>query len=75
MIQLPPDGLGDETVAAWLEQVAEHACEFLRNGYAVVLIDDGAWGQRVDAALGALGRPPLPRAEGTRESLTGLRHA
>ncbi len=47
--------------------------EFSRNGYAVVLIDDGAWGERVDGALAALGVPPLPRAIGTEESLR--RHA
>ena len=69
VIQLPPDGLDEDTVGAWLEQVAEHVCEFLRNDYAVVLIDDGAWAERVAGALAALGVPPLPQAKGTRESL------
>ena len=41
-IQLPPRDLDAETVAAWLEQVDEHVAEFRRNGYAVVLLDDGA---------------------------------
>ena len=69
VIQLPPDGLDEDTVGAWLEQVAEHVCEFLRNDYAGVLIDDGAWAERVAGALAALGVPPLPQAEGTRDSL------
>jgi hypothetical protein len=41
-IQLPPPSLDAETVAAWLEHVGEHVAEFRRNGYAVVLLDDGA---------------------------------
>ena len=41
-IQLPPRSLDAETVAAWLEHVGEHVAEFRRNGYAVVLLDDGA---------------------------------
>ena len=75
VIQLPPRGLEDETVGAWLDHVAEHVCEFRRNGYAVVLIDDGSWGERVDAALDELRVPPLPRAEGTREGLAQLRRS
>jgi len=51
VIQLPPDGLDAETVAAWLEQVAEHVEEFQRTGYEVVLVSDG----RHDAALAPLG--------------------
>jgi hypothetical protein len=45
-IQLPPPSLDAETVAAWLEHVGEHVgehvAEFRRNGYAVILLDDGA---------------------------------
>jgi hypothetical protein len=69
VIQLPPDGLDEETTDAWLEHVAEAVAEFRRNGYAVVLIDDGSWGERVERALAALGVPPLPTADGSRESL------
>jgi hypothetical protein len=70
VIQLPPVELDDETAEAWLEQVAEHVAEFRRNGYAVVLVDEGAVGARLDAVLAALGVPPLPRAPGSQESLS-----
>ena len=70
VIQLPPVELDDETSGAWLEQVAEHVAEFQRSGYAVVLVDPGAVGTRLDAALAALGVPPLPRARGSHESLS-----
>ncbi len=53
IIQLPPDGLDAPTVAAWLEQVAEHAEEFQRTGYEVVLVSDG----RHDETLAVLGLP------------------
>jgi len=53
IIQLPPDGLDGPTVAAWLEQVAEHVEEFRRTGYEVVLVSDG----RHDEALAPLGLP------------------
>jgi hypothetical protein len=42
IIQLPPAELPDEIASAWLEQVFEHVQEFLRNGYEVVLADDGS---------------------------------
>jgi hypothetical protein len=69
VIQLPPQGLDAGTTAAWLEQVAEHVAEFRRNGYAVVLIDEGQIGAELDAALGELGVPPLPRVAATQEGL------
>jgi len=53
VIQLPPDGLDSATVDAWLEQVAEHAEEFQRTGYEVVLVSDG----RHDEALAPLALP------------------
>ena len=53
IIQLPPDGLDNATVAAWLEQVAEHVEEFQRTGYEVVLVSDG----RHDEALATFGLP------------------
>ena len=54
MIQLPPAGLDDETVALWLEQVAEHVAEFQRNDYEVVLADDGAYTEQLARAVGSL---------------------
>ena len=69
MIQLPPDGLDEETEGAWLDHVAEHVAEFHRNAYAVVLIDDGRCRERLTARLAALGVAPLPEADGTAESL------
>jgi hypothetical protein len=68
VIQLPPVELDDETSDAWLEQGAEHVAEFQRSGYAVVLVDAGAIGVRLDAALAALGVSPLPRLEGRRRA-------
>lgn len=57
VIQLAPAGLDADTVALWLEQVAEHVAEFLRNGYEVVLLDDGS----NTRALALAGVPPLPQ--------------
>jgi hypothetical protein len=54
-IQLPPAGLDAETAAAWLEQVAEHVAEFVRNDYVVVLLGDGSHAEQ----LAALGLPTL----------------
>ena len=61
IIQLPPAGLEPETVAAWLEQTAEHVAEFLRNEYEVVLADDGLFTSELAEAFAALGVPPLPQ--------------
>ena len=60
VIQLPPAGLDGETVAAWLEQTAEHVAEFKRNGYEVVLADDGLYSPELEQALATLGVGPLP---------------
>jgi hypothetical protein len=61
VIQLPPAGLDRETVAAWLEQTAEHVAEFRRNGYEVVLADDGLCTAELEQALSTLGLAPLPQ--------------
>jgi hypothetical protein len=61
VIQLPPAGLDEETVAAWLEQTAEHVAEFLRNEYEVVLADDGLYTAELEQALATLGVGPLPQ--------------
>ena len=59
IIQLPPAGLDGDTVAAWLEQTAEHVAEFRRNDYEIVLADDGLFTAELNQALAALGVPPL----------------
>ena len=61
VIQLPPAGLDPETVAAWLEQTAEHVAEFRRNAYEVLLADDGLYTSELEQALATLGQPPLPQ--------------
>ena len=61
VIQLPPAELDGETVAAWLEQTAEHVAEFRRNGYEVVLADDGLHTAELEHALATLGLAPLPQ--------------
>jgi hypothetical protein len=58
-IQLPPMGLEPDIAAAWLEQVAEHVAEFIRNDYEVVLADDGSYSAELVAALAALDVSPL----------------
>jgi serine/threonine protein kinase HipA of HipAB toxin-antitoxin module len=59
IMQLPPTDLEPETAAAWLEQTAEHVAELRRNEYEVVLVDDGAYTERLERALLELGVPPL----------------
>jgi hypothetical protein len=54
-IQLPPVGLPDEVTSEWLDQVAEHVAEFVRNDYEVVLADDGACADALRAKLADLG--------------------
>jgi len=61
IIQLPPAGLDPETVAAWLEQTAEHVAEFRRNDYEVVLADDGLFTSELAEALATLGVRALPQ--------------
>jgi hypothetical protein len=61
VIQLPPADLDSETVAAWLEQTAEHVAEFRRNEYEVVLADDGLYTPELEQALATLGVGPLPQ--------------
>jgi len=61
IIQLPPADLDASTREAWIEQVAEHVFEFVRNDYEVVLADDGGDDAQLAAALAALGLQPLPQ--------------
>ena len=60
-IQLPPAGLPSEVEAQWIEQVAEHVAEFVRNDYGVVIASDGTHDSELSAALAALGVSPLPQ--------------
>jgi hypothetical protein len=57
-IQLPPADLDAEIAAAWLEQVAEHVAEFVRNDYDVVLASDGSYDAELRDALARLGISP-----------------
>ena len=61
-IQLPPAGLEREIVSEWLEQVAEHVAEFVRNGYEVVLAGDGENEEELSAKLSELGIADLAAA-------------
>ena len=61
VMQLPPSGLDEAVAAEWLQQTAEQVAEYARNGYHLVLVDDGSWGPRLDEALARLGTPPLSR--------------
>jgi hypothetical protein len=61
VMQLPPPGLDAGVTAEWLQQTAEQVAEYARNGYQLVLVDDGSWGDRLDEALALLGTRPLPR--------------
>jgi hypothetical protein len=61
VMQLPPLGLDPRVAAEWLQQTAEQVAEYARNGYELVLVDDGSWGARLDEALARLGTPPLVR--------------
>jgi hypothetical protein len=57
-IQLPPADLDAEIAAAWLEQVAEHVAEFVRNDYDVVLASDGSYDAELREAFARLGIGP-----------------
>jgi predicted Zn-dependent peptidase len=54
-IQLPPLGLPPKVRSEWLEQVAEHAAEFVRSGYEVVFAGDGSDEEELREKLAALG--------------------
>ena len=55
VIQLPPADLPAGTAREWLALTAEQIAEYRRTGYAVKLIDDGAWSAELRAALADLG--------------------
>ena len=77
VMQLPATWYPEEVAAGWLEQVAEQLDEYLRHGYAVVLVTcagnaDGPR-QRVAlaAALAAIGHdlPPEHESDGDADAL------
>ncbi len=77
VMQLPATWYPDDVSAAWLEQVAEQLDEYLRHGYAVVLVtragDAAGDKQRtaLGAALKAIGHelPPEHASEGDADAL------
>jgi hypothetical protein len=83
VMQLPATWYPDEVAAGWLEQVAEQLDEYLRRGYAVVLVtpagDPAAAGQRaaLAAALGAIGHvlPPEFESDGDADALEAFLRA
>jgi hypothetical protein len=60
-IQLPPEILEPGVTAEWLEQVAEHVAEFIRNDYEVVLASDGVHDEALTSALNSFGVSQLPQ--------------
>lgn len=68
-MQLPPAEVDEETARLWVGQTAEHAAEFLRNGYTVVLAGETPWAGELERALAGLDAPTLPRVEASAEAL------
>ena len=70
VMQLPATWYPDDVAAGWLEQVAEQLDEYLRHGYAVVLVTRAgdAAGARQRKAFGRRAGGDRPRAAaGARE--------
>jgi hypothetical protein len=74
VMQLPATWYPDDVAAGWLEQVAEQLDEYLRHGYAVVLVtiagDADAARQRsaLADALAAIGHGLPPEHESTGDA-------
>ena len=83
VMQLPATWYPGDVAAGWLEQVAEQLDEYLRRGYAVVLVtpagDPAAAGQReaLAAALAAIGHalPPEFESDGDADALEAFLRA
>jgi hypothetical protein len=83
VMQLPATWYPDDVAAGWLEQVAEQLDEYLRRGYAVVLLlparDAAATRQRkaLAAALKAIGHalPPEYRSTGDADAVEAFLRA
>ena len=78
-----PPGIPEDVAAGWLEQVAEQLDEYLRRGYAVVLVtlagDPAGAAQReaLAAALAAIGHglPPEHASDGDADALEAFLRA
>jgi hypothetical protein len=74
VMQLPATWYPEEVASGWLEQVAEQLDEYLRHGYAVVLVtragDDAGVRQRTAfaEALAAIGHGLPPEHESTDDA-------
>ena len=74
VMQLPATWYPEEVAAGWLEQVAEQLDEYLRHGYAVVLVTsarDGAGTRQREAlaaALAAIGHELPPEHASTGDA-------
>jgi hypothetical protein len=74
VMQLPATWYPDDVAAGWLDQVAEQLDEYLRRGYAVVLLlparDAAATRQRkaLAVALKAIGHPLPPEFRSTGDA-------
>jgi hypothetical protein len=83
VMQLPATWYPDDVAAGWLEQVAEQLDEYLRRGYAVVLVtrarDAAGTHQRkaLAAALKAIGHglPPEFKSTGDADALEAFLRA
>jgi hypothetical protein len=83
VMQLPATWYPEEVAAGWLEQVAEQLDEYLRRGYAVVLVtraDDPAGTKQreaLGAALAAIGHglPPEHESDGDADALEAFLRA
>ena len=83
VMQLPATWYPEEVAAGWLEQVAEQLDEYLRRGYAVVLVtragDPAGANQReaLGAALAAIGHglPPELESDGDADALEAFLRA
>jgi hypothetical protein len=77
VMQLPATWYPDDVAAGWIEQVADQLDEYLRHGYAVVLVTlarDAAGARQREAlaaALAAIGHdlPPEHRTSGDAAAL------
>ena len=84
VMQLPATWYPDDVAAGWLEQVAEQLDEYLRRGYAVVLVTSRSATPRGDAARGARRRrsaaighalPPEFASDGDADALEAFLRA
>jgi DNA-binding transcriptional LysR family regulator len=83
VMQLPATWYPEEVAVGWLEQVAEQLDEYLRHGYAVVLVTRAADAdtprQRaaLAAALAVIGHdlPPEHESDGDADALEGFLRA